>query len=226
MLEAATAPVIVLLFYCYIRDKYEKEPFKMLFWGLICGVYVAFVVYGLGMAMERLFPHEETPLYTAFLSSALIEEGVKFLFLYFLICRNKEFNEPFDGIVYGVFVSLGFAWIENMVYVTHPIWGGLGTAVARAVISLPGHGLFGVQMGYWFGKYRFEQKKYGLVFAFVVAYLYHGFYNYFLLWEWQGAKLLFGGLFFALCVHGVCCMQYFLKHSPFRPTGEFLSRKR
>ena len=131
MLKAATAPVVILLFYCYIRDKYEKEPFKLLFWGLICGVYVTFVVYGLGMATEKFLPHEEMPFYTAFLSSALIEESVKFLFLYNLICTNKEFNEPFDGIVYGVFVSLGFAWIENMVYVTHPLWGGLGNTALK-----------------------------------------------------------------------------------------------
>lgn len=226
MLEMATAPVLILLFYCYIRDKYEKEPFKLLTWGVICGGYVAFVVYGLGMAMERLFPHKETPLYTAFLSSALVEEGIKFLFLYFLICRNKEFNEPFDGIVYAVFVSLGFAWIENMVYVTHPLWGGIGTAMARAFISVPAHGLFGVQMGFWFGAYRFANKKYGLVLAFLCAYVYHGLYNYFLLWQWWGAKICFGILFVVLCIHSVWCMQYFLKHSPFRPIGEFSSTKR
>ena len=118
----------------------------MLFLGVLFGLYTAAVVYALGSFLEERFPHEETPFYTAFFSSAGVEEAVKFLFLFFLILGNRNFNEPLDGIVYGVFVSLGFAWAENVIYVTHPILGGYETALERALLSVPGHGLFGVRM--------------------------------------------------------------------------------
>ena len=108
LVELASTPVAAGLFFLYIKDKYEKEPWKMLFLGVLFGLYTAAVVYALGSFLEERFPHEETPFYTAFFSSAGVEEAVKFLFLFFLIWGNRNFNEPLDGIVYGVFVSLGF----------------------------------------------------------------------------------------------------------------------
>ena len=115
LVELASTPVAAGLFFLYIKDKYEKEPWKMLFLGVLFGLYTAAVVYALGSFLEERFPHEETPFYTAFFSSAGVEEAVKFLFLFFLIWGNRNFNEPLDGIVYGVFVSLGFAWAENVI---------------------------------------------------------------------------------------------------------------
>ena len=147
LVELAAAPAAAGLFFMYVKDKYEKEPWRMLLLGLLFGLYTAAVIYPLGRWLEWRFPHEETPLYTAFLSSAGVEEGVKFLFLFFLTWLNCNFNEPLDGIVYAVFLSLGFAWVENIVYVTHPVLGGYETALVRAALSVPGHGLFGVQMG-------------------------------------------------------------------------------
>lgn len=114
---------------------------------------------------------------------------MKLLFLLALLARNPQYNEPFDAIVYAVFISLGFAWIENIVYVTHPLWGGIGTALARAVLSVPGHGLFSVQMGYWLSEAKFAGRKVGWLLAFLVPYLYHGWYNYLLLADVPGAEV-------------------------------------
>ncbi len=217
LLEMATAPVCTGLFYLYIRDKYEKEPYRMLFLGVVWGIYTAFVICGVGRFMEWLLPHEETPFYTAFFSSAFIEESIKLLFLYSLIFHHPEFNEPFDGIVYAVFVSLGFAWIENLVYVTDSVRGGAGTALSRAVLSVPGHGLFGIQMGYYLAKYRFQKGKKNLAYAFVVPYFYHGLYNYFLLRKenfWDFPFLL---LEICLWTDSFRKMRYHLQQSPFRP---------
>ena len=170
LVELASTPVAAGLFFLYIKDKYEKEPWKMLFLGVLFGLYTAAVVYALGSFLEERFPHEETPFYTAFFSSAGVEEAVKFLFLFFLIWGNRNFNEPLDGIVYGVFVSLGFAWAENVIYVTHPILGGYETAFARALLSVPGHGLFGVRLGYYFalGKYRSRKDTCRLPFSVLI----------------------------------------------------------
>ena len=70
LVELASTPVAAGLFFLYIKDKYEKEPWKMLFLGVLFGLYTAAVVYALGSFLEERFPHEETPFYTAFFSSA------------------------------------------------------------------------------------------------------------------------------------------------------------
>lgn len=195
LVELAGAPAAACLFFMYVKDKYEKEPWRMLLLGLVYGAYTAAVVYGLGRWLEWRFPHEETPLYTAFVSSAGVEEAVKLLFLLFLAWPNRNFNEPLDGIVYAVFLSLGFAWVENIVYVTHPVLGGYGTALVRAVLSVPGHGLFGIEMGYHLGMARFGGRKaVRLPLAFAAPYLLHALYNFFLLEKsaasWLGFLLL------------------------------------
>lgn len=225
MIQAATAPIVAFLFYIFIRDKYEKEPWQMLLWGLLFGVFATFVIYGVGLWVEAAFPLTDLPFGAAFLQAALVEEGVKLLFLLALLARNPHYNEPFDAIVYAVFISLGFAWIENIVYVTHPLWGGVGTALARAVISVPGHGLYAVQMGYWLGEAKFAERKIGWFLAFMVPYLYHGWYNYLLLANFPGAYLFLALLMVLLLISGFRHMAELLKKSPFRPTGEKLSQK-
>lgn len=216
LIEFASAPAAAGLFFMYVKDKYEKEPWRMLFLGLVFGLYTAAVVYAFGSWLETRFPHEETPFYTAFFSSAGVEEIVKFIFLFLLIWGNRNFNEPLDGIVYGVFVALGFAWVENIIYVTHPILGGYETALTRALLSVPGHGLFGVQMGYYLaqGKYR-KEKKY-LLAAFFAPYLAHGLYNYFLLEKAQVFWVFFTVLEVWLWVSGLRKIKRLQSCSPFR----------
>ena len=161
LVELASTPVAAGLFFLYIKDKYEKEPWKMLFLGVLFGLYTAAVVYALGSFLEERFPHEETPFYTAFFSSA------------------------------------------GVIYVTHPILGGYETALERALLSVPGHGLFGVRMGYYFalGKYR-NRKRY-LPLAFFSPYLAHALYNYFLLKREPVFWLFFSVLEVRLWVFGL-----------------------
>ncbi|MFI3175517.1 MAG: PrsW family glutamic-type intramembrane protease [Bacillota bacterium] len=223
MIELATLPAVVGLFYMYIRDKYEKEPYLMAFVAFFLGISATFLIYGFGEALERSFPHTETPLYTAFVSSAFVEESVKFIFLYYFIWRNKNFNEPFDGIVYAVFISLGFAWVENLVYVLHPTIGGLTTGFSRAVFSVPSHGLFGVQMGYFFALAKFHQKKSYLSFAFFVPYVVHAFYNYFLLKESPVYWIPFVILEILLWLFSLDFIRKLLEISPFRTGAKILS---
>ena len=200
----------------YIRDKYEKEPWKMLFLGLIFGLYTAAVVYAFGTWLEVRVSHEETPFYTAFFSSAGVEETVKFVFLFLLIWGNRNFNEPLDGIVYGVFLSLGFAWVENIIYVTHPVLGGYETALTRALLSVPGHGLFGVQMGYYLALGKYKNRKRYLTLAFFMPYLAHGSYNYFLLKKAEIFWVFFAVLEVWLWVSGLRKIKELQRCSPFR----------
>ena len=63
------------------------------------------------------------------------EELAKFLAVRLFVYRNKEFNEPLDGIIYAAAAALGFASLENVLYVIdwhtgHVQWGALGHSLA------------------------------------------------------------------------------------------------
>jgi len=182
----AVAPVIICLAYIYIRDKYEKEPWRLLVVGLITGGLMTFPIMQAGGAVMALMPvtgHMGEALFSSFAVAAFVEEGFKFIALFFLIWRSRQHNEPMDGIVYAVFVSLGFAAAENWLYVFSPHLGGLQTAVMRAAISVPSHGFFGIIMGYHFALAKFEPQKKArhMAAAFFAPLMAHGAYNTILL---------------------------------------------
>ena len=95
----------------------------------------------------------------------------------------KDFNEPIDGIVYGVTVSLGFATLENIyyVYVLSDYFGttSQGLAILRSFSAIPAHAIFGATMGYFFMKYSFIQKQNNLALCLIVPIILHGIYNFF-----------------------------------------------
>ena len=116
----------------------------------------------------------------AFAVAGFTEELFKFIALYLLIWRNPNFNEKFDGIVYAVFVSLGFAMVENIMYVLE---GGHQVALSRAWTAVPAHAVFGVAMGYYFGiAHMYEElRKPYLRKAFIVPFMLHGVYDFILM---------------------------------------------
>lgn len=221
LLQWALAPIIVCAVYMFVRDKYEKEPFRMLLLGLLFGVYSTFVILMTGNILEKIFPHEGTfwaVFFNAFITSAAVEEGTKFLFLFLLIWKNKNFNEPFDGIVYAVFISLGFAMLENIIYIFDERMGGLPTALARAVFSVPGHFFFGVAMGYYIALAKYEPNKrvkYTLL-SFIVPYLFHSFYNLILLLELNWYMVLLVPFVALLWLTGFRKMKHHIEVSPFK----------
>jgi protease PrsW len=110
---------------------------------------------------------------------ALPEEIWKFLMLLWYAYRKKEFDEPFDGIVYAVMVGMGFATVENISYVSQY---GLMTGIMRMFLAVPAHASFAIIMGYFMGKARFSAKKehYLLFFGVFWAIVFHGSYDFFL----------------------------------------------
>jgi RsiW-degrading membrane proteinase PrsW (M82 family) len=107
-----------------------------------------------------------------------------------LIWRSPSFNEKFDGIVYAVFVSLGFAAVENVMYVMD---GGLQTAAIRAVTAVPAHAIFGVTMGYYLGiAHMYEELRKPYLFrALAIPILLHGIYDFILMVEIGWLLILF-----------------------------------
>ena len=156
-LAAAILPAVFLLRYIYKKDTIEKEPAGLLISLLVmglCAAAVSIVLESLGENVLARVVSKDSPVYTlilAFVVVAAVEEGSKLFFLKLRTWRNPNFNYRFDGVVYAVFVSLGFALWENIGYVA---MYGFSTAMVRAVTAVPGHACFGVFMGVWYGAAR------------------------------------------------------------------------
>ena len=187
LLAAAVLPAFYLLAQVYKMDTIEKEPWsllkKLLLWGAISGIPAALVESLLTGVVLGAFT-EGTLLYNlvaGFVVAALVEEGIKFFFLYKFTFRDPAFNYRFDGVVYAVFVSMGFAILENVLYVFQ---GGIGVAVTRALLALPLHAACGVYMGIAYGQQKVRSLYQPATFASVAAaclpvpILIHGFYDF------------------------------------------------
>ena len=181
ILILAILPVIVLSVYIYRKDKYEKEPFSMLLLAFFLGILAIpmdMVVVGIinGVWDSNMV------FYSAFCEAGIPEEFCKWALFMLVIWRNKNFNEFFDGIVYAAFISLGFACVENIMYVfgSETFGDAVTTGVMRALLSVPGHFLFAVIMGYFLGMAKFkkdERTKY-LILSLVCPMLAHGLFDY------------------------------------------------
>jgi len=180
----AIAPSMIIILYVYFKDKFEREPFWFLLknfaLGAIVSVLLTFVIGGfLSDRLEPLNPDSLLDMFIkAFVVVGLVEEFSKYVVVRYYSQRNKEFNEPFDGIVYAVMVSMGFATLENVLYVYSY---GYETGIVRAFTAVPAHATFGILMGYFMGKAKFSKNKFGLnLLGLLVAILFHGAYDFFL----------------------------------------------
>ena len=186
LLAAAVLPAAFLLYRVYQMDAIEKEPWailrKLLLWGALSGIPAALVESLLTGVVQNLL-EEGTLLYNfvfGFIVAALVEESFKFFFLYKFTFKSPHFNYRFDGVVYAVFVSMGFAILENVLYVFQ---GGLGVAISRALLALPLHAACGVYMGIAYGQQKvnslYKPASFGSVAraCLPVPILIHGFYD-------------------------------------------------
>jgi len=216
LLQIALAPAVVLALLIYVKDRYEKEPVRMMATCLFFGFLIAPFVGGIDILIAKIkIPAEYENLFTSFVASSAIEESVKLLFLYFLMKRNRNLNEPFDACLYAALLSLGFAAIENIVYVFGS--QSFSTALSRAVFSVPGHFLFGITMGGAFADYSYYKKgrKY-LLLSFILPYMAHAVYNYIILALGNIYMLLFIPYLFALWRISLRRLDMFALKSPFR----------
>lgn len=216
LLIIALAPVVIILIYVYIRDKYDKEPWGLLLKTFISGALITIPILiletflgGVGAGFQGLLH----AAYRAFVVAAFSEELFKFLVIYFLIRKSPHFNERFDGIVYAVFVSLGFAAVENILYVMD---GGLTTGYLRAITAVPAHAFFGVAMGFYFGKYRFVKRPKYIYYALLIPILLHGIYDFILMSQKYYLLVLFIPFLIYLWVNGFKKMKYLSDRSIFK----------
>ena len=212
LLFISILPVYLVGRYVYRKDNF-REP-KGLIIKLFCGGLGAFgVTIAITIILGFFFPSLlsetfDTDLislfFHVFFGIALVEEFSKWIFLYKIGFNNEEFDQVYDMIVYGVFVALGFACIENIFYVFQ---NGFGTGIIRGLLAVPGHACDGVFMGYYLSMAKVSEvkddsvsKKNNILFSILVPVshnktdyslriCYHSRAGYFLLGDFCGVRL-------------------------------------
>jgi protease PrsW len=182
VIPLALAPGVGIAFFIYFRDKYEKEPFRMLrncfLFGLLSIVPAFFIERAFGAMGFNENQNLIKTIVFAFLIVGVAEEMSKFFFLRIYAYRKKDFNEPFDGIVYSIMISMGFATLENVMYVSMQ---GISAALLRMFTAVPLHAATAIFMGYFVGKAKFaKHKTWNMALGCIIAIVIHGFYDFFL----------------------------------------------
>lgn len=190
ILISALTPVAVLLFYIFRKDKVQPEPTKWLLKAFGFGVLSVFFLFVFSVPATLLLGMEiDASTYTsvskafadAFALAAIPEELAKFIMLWLLLRKNPHFDEKFDGIVYAVCIGMGFAGIENVMYLAGGIEDGswIGIGISRALFSIPGHFFFAVLMGYYYSLYHFgiDRSPKAKAMILVAPILAHGLFD-------------------------------------------------
>ncbi|MBR2450045.1 MAG: PrsW family intramembrane metalloprotease [Paludibacteraceae bacterium] len=183
-LLSALIPALALLGYIYWQDRKSPEPWHKLLKATLLGVLaipltmcIVFPLQTIGIVPDSYNTFGDVVNFS-FLGAAIPEELAKLLMLWLFLRKNPFFDERMDGIVYAVCVSLGFAGLENVMYVLgNTDW--MSVALMRAFTAVPGHFCYGVIMGYFYSLAKFDPKnrtKYSIL-ALVAPILAHGIYN-------------------------------------------------
>ena len=207
LIALAVFPVIVLLLYIYKKDSH-KEPMKVLIRTFFLGVATIIPAAIAEIVLGKFFPTEiyVSPVrlfINTIIGIALIEEIVKCLVIKVTVYKANDFDESFDGIVYAVFASLGFACLENIMYVLN---FGFVTGLLRIVTAVPLHACTGIIMGYYIGKAKINENKnkteetVRLVFSLVLPTIIHGIYDFLII----SGNISLTWVIFTLAVYVIC----------------------
>ena len=136
----AFGPGLAIMLYIYLKDKHEKEPLLLLIISFLYGGLSTLITWSISFPLNVFLITKPDDVVSQFINAffkvALVEEFSKFLFVRFVLFHNRNFNEPFDGIVYAVMVSMGFASVENLLYVYQY---GVVTGILRMFTAVPAH---------------------------------------------------------------------------------------
>ena len=203
LIPAAIIPAVWLLIKIYRMDRVEREPIglilSLVFLGILSTGMASAAEYFGESLLTNIFPEDSRlgAILLYFVVIGLSEEGFKYLLLRLRTWKSPHFNCRFDGMVYAVSVSLGFALWENIAYV---IRYGFMTAVMRAFTAVPGHACFGVFMGFWYGLARqyaydgnYSTSKKARILALVVPAMLHGTYDFIATFDHSVFSLFFIG---------------------------------
>ena len=216
------SPSIAICIFIYWKDKFEKEPRNLLIASFFLGMLSVIPTLILSIIGEVMgFNPGSNVLWWSLISCilgiGLVEEYCKYFFVRFHAYRKPAFNEPFDGITYSVMVAMGFATVENVLYVSN---GGQDVAWIRMFTAIPGHATDGVFIGFFLGMQKIMNKSfYGLIGLGITA-IAHGLYDFFALNAHIDAMFIF----YWLCIFGLTIFLSFKairihqRNSPFQGT--------
>ena len=200
-------PVFLIGLYIYKKDK-EKEPLRLLVKLFLGGFASCILTLIISMVMNLIpiFAADTSNLnlfeliINVFIGVALVEEFSKWIMAYLISYNEEAFDYLYDAILYCVFVSLGFACFENLLYVAE---NGLFVGIIRAISAVPGHACDGIFMGYYLGlsklgslNNRKDLKTKYLILSIIVPTITHGIYDYCLF----SGKVIFIILFFVFII--------------------------
>jgi protease PrsW len=186
LLYVAVGPGVAIAIFIYYSNKLDREPSKLALKSFFLGALAVFPTYYFEGVAEQVLgmqalQNEHSPLFWpktifyAFFGVALAEELCKFLFLKAFVYDDRDFNEPFDGIVYGGMVGCGFATVENIMYVLPE---GQQVGMVRMITAVPGHAFFGIILGYFMGRAKFSiNRARHLIHGLIVVVTLHGLYD-------------------------------------------------
>lgn len=215
LLGLALAPGVAIILYIYLKDKHEREPVVLLLLSFFYGCLSTLLTLIISERVSGFFIFQRGDVVDEFFDAmfqvALIEEFSKFVFVRFVLYRNKNFNEPFDGIVYSVMVGMGFATLENVLYVFQ---FGITTGILRMFTAVPAHAVFAILMGYFIGRAKFTHRR-GFILSLIAlgtATLFHGSYDYF--WFIADTQGVWAGIW--LCAILSLIVGFFLSRQAIR----------
>jgi RsiW-degrading membrane proteinase PrsW (M82 family) len=221
LILTAILPIIIIAVVIYRVDRYDKEPIKLLLFVMFLGMLSVIpaligetvlgfvgVIFGSGFIGTA---------YRAFIQVALVEEFCKWIIIIIVIYKRPEFDEPIDGIVYCVFVSLGFAAVENILYVLTKYVTSPNIALFRGVLSVPAHALFGISMGYFMSLAKYStnpiaSKRYYRRSLWIPVF-FHGIYDFILFTGIPLLLIVFVGFVVYLWINGIKKLKRFAQLS-------------
>lgn len=216
---SALSPVAALIIFLLIVDRHDKEPAHLLIKQFVLGCFISIPAILIEGFLENfnIFPNSLLGIaYSSFVVAALTEESLKRTSVYLVSYHKPAYNEKLDGIIYCAFASLGFAAVENLMYVINFHAENPSIALYRGIFSVPGHMLFAITMGYYISLSKFAptlalHQKYKVK-SLVYPVLLHGTFNFILS---LNLSLLFAFIPFVLFmwVYNVRKLRTFSKES-------------
>lgn len=187
LLVIAVTPAIALGLAAYYTDRFDKEPLRLLLkvfvWGSLS--VIPTIVVERALMSFNLFTGILASAFMAFIVAGLTEEFFKREVVLRAVYKDRAFNEKLDGIIYAVFAALGFATVENIMYVLVSFSANPYVGISRGIFSVPTHVLLGITMGYYLSLAKFSYNKnierMYLRKALTVPALLHGFFDFLLM---------------------------------------------
>lgn len=199
LLIISLAPTLAILMWVYIKDKYDREPIKVLIRLFFIGTLISIPAIAIEDILLRVKINNSylSLIYTSFIVAATTEEVLKAMVLIPYTLKSRYYTEKLDGIVYSIFITLGFATIENIIYIFNGNYLNIfQIGLARAVISIPAHVLFAINMGYYLSMYKFnldelKNKKIFLVKLILIPIILHGLFDVLAMIKTTWASIIF-----------------------------------